>query len=118
MCSLYITYVLILFCRQYDTSVDLPRPPVYLEGGYTQWYLHYSPVCVGVWKLEAVDHERREEDGRRGEEDGRGGGRSGEKTAEGKKPSFDYPSFPEFRYIYMYMYCTCVHCESLTYMYM
>ena len=90
MSHMYLYVSLSMFSWQYDTSVELPRPPVYLEGGYTQWYLHYSPVCVGVWKWEGR--------GGRGEE-GRGGeGGKGESLTNGSEGSFDYPSFPEIRY--------------------
>ena len=70
-----------LVSGQYDTSVELPRPPVLLEGGYTQWYLHYSPLCVGEWRWEG----------------GGGGGGGSEGEFEGSGGSLDYPSFPEIR---------------------
>ena len=63
---------------------------MYLEGGYTQWYLHYSPVCVGVWRWEG---------GGRGEEGSGGGGgeKEGKGLTNGDGSSFDYPTFPEIR---------------------
>ena len=79
----------VLVFWQYDTSVELPRPPVYLEGGYTQWYLHYSPVCVGVWRWEGGG---KGEEGRREE-----GGKEEDRLTNGDGSSFDYPTFPEIR---------------------
>ena len=66
-------------------TVELARPPVLLEGGYTQWYLHYSPLCVGPWKWE--------KGGRGGEGEGGEGGTEGDLGASGS--SLDYPSFPD-----------------------
>ena len=67
------------FFLQFDTSVELPRQPVVLDGGYTQWYLHYSPLCVGVWRWE-------------------GGGEGGsEGGTEGDRNALDYPNFPDIR---------------------
>ena len=88
---------------QYDTSVVLHRPPLILEGGYSQWYLHYSPVCVGVWKWEG---------GGEGERGGGGGGSSeGEGVMEVSGSSVDYPTFPEIRY--MYSTCTMYICYDI-----
>ena len=77
--------VMVHLSPQYDTAVELARPPVLLEGGYTQWYLHYSPLCVGPWKWE--------KGGRGGEGEGGEGGTEGDLGASGS--SLDYPSFPD-----------------------
>ena len=60
-----------------------------LEGGYTQWYLHYSPVCVGSWRWEGKG---------RGRGEGGGGGGGEEELINGGGSSLDYPTFPEIRY--------------------